>query len=439
MPGLRNPPAKWVLPAVVDPPDSICITIPVPNDRQHIGAFWGALYNLTSARFWADDTAHTALAVARVWQNIYDALKPDSCDVPPIISIEEWEDTLSICESLRFENGKLQGLCCGEWVDISGQGDSTLGGPGQPGGGADQPVQGGPPTCYHANSPASLQWLAPTTVSAGDVLTFSNFDGAAWDGVAPFPLPGRWDCPNGQFFFGGECQAGSESLDGSDPLPTAPHMSLVTQIDGTWYSCLSPVTVPGGVSNAQILVQLNDSGIGDNQGQYAFDCCVENNQVSASFHLFNFTEGPKGWTNYTDSDVTVDKGVWSAGDGWMSTTGLTSAGVHRTAIYIQAPAVGAVIVDKVTVKYSFTAGTPSANPNDRLVEIQSASSGLVANTDLANTADGTQIMTGPFTLNPAVIWFACAKQDAVDPSPTGQIIMTSIRFDFPGADPYAAF
>jgi hypothetical protein len=60
----KNPPAQWVLPDVVNPPDSICITVPVPNDRKHIGAFYGALFNLTSARFWQDDLAHTAREVA---------------------------------------------------------------------------------------------------------------------------------------------------------------------------------------------------------------------------------------------------------------------------------------------------------------------------------------------------------------------------------------
>jgi len=78
----RNPPAKWVLPDIVDPP-RICFMVPVPNDRKHIAAFRGALLNLASARHWQDDIDHTALLVAAVWQEIYDEVNMTCCDECP--------------------------------------------------------------------------------------------------------------------------------------------------------------------------------------------------------------------------------------------------------------------------------------------------------------------------------------------------------------------
>lgn len=92
----RNPPAKWMLPDVVDPPDSICMSLQVPNNRYHIAAFRGALWNLASAINWADDIDHTAKEVAQVWRNVIDNMGADcddaTCcrDFPPSASFIEW-------------------------------------------------------------------------------------------------------------------------------------------------------------------------------------------------------------------------------------------------------------------------------------------------------------------------------------------------------------
>lgn len=78
----RNPPAKWILPEVIDPEERLCFQIEVPNDPMHIAAFRGALYNLTSARFWQDDPDHKALEVAAVWQDIWDEISMSCCPCP---------------------------------------------------------------------------------------------------------------------------------------------------------------------------------------------------------------------------------------------------------------------------------------------------------------------------------------------------------------------
>jgi len=425
MPGRRNPPAKWVLPDVIDPPDHLCITIPVPKNRYHIAAFWGALYNLTSARFWQDDLSHTALLVAKVWQDIYDNLKWGACDfnIPDLIAEMEYE--MSICEQLRFQDGKLQGLCCGEWTDITGQGDSSLGGPGQPGGGAEQPAAGGGQACYHANQQGAFQWLAPTVVSSGDVLTFSNFDGAAWDGTAPFPLPGRWDCPDGRFFFAGECQDGTEALIGGDPLPTAPHMSLIAQINGTWYSCLSPITVPGGVSNAQVVVQLNDSGIGDNQGQYAFDLCVTNNAATRYSHLFDFAFGPQGWIAETPNL----SGGWVGG----KFIGHDNGSSYANRIYIHLPT-GASIdhmtvhVDIDLAQFGLSADAYSGVPGAGFLG-NLYTQGLPAN----STADRNATLPFAVTL-PAGTHYVQVEADGAVGSGYSNIL--SVIVEGPGTDPF---
>ena len=58
---------KWLVPIVVDPPDTICVQVEVPNEMRHIAAFWGALEQLSKAYNWEDSYADGSLA-AYVWQ-----------------------------------------------------------------------------------------------------------------------------------------------------------------------------------------------------------------------------------------------------------------------------------------------------------------------------------------------------------------------------------
>lgn len=59
----------YLLPEVVDPP-RISLCIEIPNEMNHILAFWGALDTLTWSRNWQRDEAHTAAEVSRVWGNV---------------------------------------------------------------------------------------------------------------------------------------------------------------------------------------------------------------------------------------------------------------------------------------------------------------------------------------------------------------------------------
>lgn len=61
------------LPDVIDP-DRIGVCVPVPNDDNHRRAFLGALHTLTWSKNWERDSSHSAAEVARVWQEVYDAV-----------------------------------------------------------------------------------------------------------------------------------------------------------------------------------------------------------------------------------------------------------------------------------------------------------------------------------------------------------------------------
>lgn len=67
---MPNKDGGYLLPEVIDPPrKSLCIQI--PDDPNHIAAFWGALESLSKWWNWQRDEAHTAKDVAAVWLDVW--------------------------------------------------------------------------------------------------------------------------------------------------------------------------------------------------------------------------------------------------------------------------------------------------------------------------------------------------------------------------------
>lgn len=67
---MKNPKAGHLLPQTVDPP-RIPLCLEVPNDPDHLLAFWGNLYELTWTKNWQNDDTHEAALVSRVWMDVY--------------------------------------------------------------------------------------------------------------------------------------------------------------------------------------------------------------------------------------------------------------------------------------------------------------------------------------------------------------------------------
>jgi hypothetical protein len=284
----RFPKARYPLPLTVNPGETVCFQVNVPNDPNHIAAFMGEIYALGRAYSWADDPDHTALSVARVWMDIFNNLK--KCKLAPGadgFAGADGGDELLIrqnpdnpCEIQSSADGSH--WCT--FIDLSLCVPKIT----QPGNGTQQPAPGGGEACYHANLQASGKWLLPTLVNTGDVIDITAYNGATNDGASI-----AWRCPDGDTFFGGICIAGI-ALDGADPLPTDAHQSVIAKIGSTFYPVLlsSPFTVPGGVSSEQVIFQINDSDLSDNSGSIDFDVCVTNNQASAFQHTQNFAVNP---------------------------------------------------------------------------------------------------------------------------------------------------
>jgi len=296
----------WPLPTVVHPAGAVCYKVTIPNERAYIGAFLGAMFLLSKPYAWGDDSDHTALEVGKIFRAIFDGLEKNNCGCPPQSGDQgsDGGDEMALRQNpdnpclLEFSVGN------GEWCTFA---DLSLctGAPGQPGSGTPQPPAGGCqgyPGVMNANSP----WLLPAQVSSGDVLTFQSLTGAGTDGT------GNWYCPNGSAFFAGFC-VGSPVFSGSDPLPSSPHMSILALINGIYYPFIDTLTIPGGISNAQVQLQVNDPTLSDNGGQYQFNVEYCNNGVGTFSHLFDFSIDDGGWTGVTAAGVTPTyaAGAWN--------------------------------------------------------------------------------------------------------------------------------
>ena len=73
------PRERWQLPANVNPPDTLCVAVPVPDDPAYTDALFGALYELGQAYNWEIDAAGTRNQVARVWDAIFSTLDLNTC------------------------------------------------------------------------------------------------------------------------------------------------------------------------------------------------------------------------------------------------------------------------------------------------------------------------------------------------------------------------
>jgi len=63
----KKPREGWPIPNVIDPPETMQVTLCVPKNRDHLATFFGALHELTMWNNWMPDAAHSGKDLAAVW------------------------------------------------------------------------------------------------------------------------------------------------------------------------------------------------------------------------------------------------------------------------------------------------------------------------------------------------------------------------------------
>jgi len=309
----RNPPAKWVLPTVVNPPGRICYRIEVPDDPQYKAAFWGSLLDLASAYKWADDSAHTAKDVALIWREIIDNMRASDCAAPAIP--REGIDIGGPDVELRLkptDNCIIQINCAGEWEDWYDPRSCI-------GSSISQPVGSGgaidPGVCleYDVTLNANDVWALPAGVDNGDIITISNVVGGWSDGVLA-----NFKCPSGYPYVLGACVPTTRTLVGTDPVPSAYHMELVGIWDTGGHAADNQVIVISGLSSpSPFYIQANDDPISDNFGSVTFHvkaCSGAPSRVALSYLLGANGPADLGIGEEFDYNVSVfDGAAWNGG------------------------------------------------------------------------------------------------------------------------------
>lgn len=284
------------LPEILNPSGFKCVTVRVPNDRQHIANFFGALYQLTAWNSYDRDDAHRALIAANRWRSEFERLVLADC-------------TLTGDGEMQFrQNGcKLEySLDCVTWNTLY---DPT----GCFAPGVTQPPAGGvlaEGDCveYDVALYANNTWMLPIPVNDGYTITVSPAIGAWNDGGSP-----NWYCPDGVPFVLGVC-VGSGAPVGGDPAPLVDHMRLIAVL-GTGQTIDAydnTFTLPGGTGATSLKFQANDSAIGNNLGSIHFHVKVCATAVPSWCYTFNFLTSDGGWAGYDDAAP-----VWTSGLGWV--------------------------------------------------------------------------------------------------------------------------
>jgi len=407
--------ATWVLPAVVDPPDSLCFQVHVPNDRQHIAAFYGAIFNLVKPYNWQDDDARTAIAVGAVWGRIFDELMNQQCPIPSIKGIAglEVEDFMPLridCDCNVFVT------CCDgteKQILTSDQVKALL--VQQPGVGSIQPPPNGGCQEYTFSFAAGQKWLLPVGVYSGDTVEVLSSDGVSNDGT----LTG-WFCPDGGEFFAG-INTGIKITESGDPLNTKAHMSLIVDINGTFHDLeAGAVTVPGGIVAIQPVIQLNDSALGDNSGNITGVVKVCNNQISTWHVHLDFAASNHSWLRQPQTHPT---GKWTPGLGWECEC-QDPGNLGFNECYIGANFVAHLTRAVATINY--TAGTYAGTTQIFAFYDQSGSFHTINNGGLSN-GSGQQIDSGAISRNVTNFKFDLVAGAAGAGGPcTGDLTLTAL-------------
>jgi len=424
----------------VDPMSGDCSIIRV--NKAWIPYIAGCLQQLLLQTTWATDAdgLNTVQMQASTLILALENLESGDCggSIQPAIAESDYQ--MSICEQLRFQNGKLQGLCCGEWVDIEGQSSqgSVVGG--QPGEGSPVPHPNGGTQQYCGAMSNGSKWLLPVPVSSGDTLLFNSLAGA-WNDSREI----IWNCPDGWVYALGSC--GQTLPHGSpDPLTTALHMQIVALIDGNYYDVLltsidgSPTqfTVPGGISNAIVELQANIDDLSMVDGEVTFCVNVTNNQSGEWSHTIDYTTSPHGISRAVGL---APIGHWVPGVGLVNDDGQSGSGAWYRGVAMNINTITPFNLTSVDIFYNLTMGAYNLGSSDGLSVDALVGSGAVGEIAILHGSliDGTGLSHTGSTASPGTTGYQIilvTDDDASSPSGfLGSCAVTTLVIHGTGPEP----
>ncbi len=299
----------YQLPADINPPGEVCLTIRIPNDPAYIQAVVGALYDTTIWTSWQRDAAHIGIQAARKMKpRWFEAVQNIGLCLPSAPGggglIEEDFMPLRVdCDCnvwITCCDGTEKQILTADQVKTLLQG--------QPSNNVPQPAPGGGCQTISMRLDAGKTQVIPIPVSTGDTIQISAVDGAVNEDLV------LWFCQSGQQYYAGACQGPSTHFT-SDPFPLLNHGSLLIDV-GAGREGLGTAlyTVPSGVSNYQPALSINMSfGLGAN-GFYTFLVTVCNNQPETWEQSFDLATSSEPLDGITQAGTSPS---WNGGSGWQ--------------------------------------------------------------------------------------------------------------------------
>jgi len=364
---------RFQVPEVIDPPDTLCLTMTVPNEDTHIANLNGAILALCMARAYHDRPGVRSVDIANVWRRYVQTMKFTDCAGNEVFPISgEIDDIMAdVCSLLRYHKGRLQGWCeCGgtfSWQDIGSDDNSApTGSAGQPSGDQPQPGAGGS-QCYDLAWDAHGKALLPTTVNPGDQLTVTTASGA---GNGPYEA--YWRCVDGKVYFAGAC-VGITATNGANLNPSLPNGMLVMLINGVYTTAVpgTVYTVPGTVPPNSNVEFMANFPAGSASGSYKMNVCRQNNAAASGCHHLDFRVSDYGFVDWSSAGGAP---TWVPGTGWQHPGG------GGNNLQIKFIAASAFTVTRVQYQMNDDAGSPAS------------SSGCEASFPLGTTYPGTAVL-----------------------------------------------
>lgn len=424
--------SQYPLPENRAPVGTRCIQIDIPDDDEYERLLVSSINALAWWFSYDRDVTHAGKAIAALWKKAIKSMR--NCDGTPLA--KHYEEVIDMPAFRQDCDCNLFVECCdGSEKQLAFKSDIPAGG--SPGNGAPQPKPGGGQQHYCQTLNANNVMFLPTLVNTGDVIEVVSAEGSWWDGgenSLGFPL---WRCPNGDQYVAGNCTgASTRTVTGTDPSVAAAHMSLIVVIGSNILSLNGgPVTVPGGVTNGNAYIQVNDSAIGNNFG--SADVCVKvtNNQTEEWCFIQNLALGDGGWGVHTPVTSGIT-GAWVAGVGWQNGTYANPAGNNYDAVWIEQSLSGTIT--SIDIEYDLTFAGCDA-PGDGQFLLANGGTNLIL-TFCATAGSGTslhKVWVGSIS-NPNLVINIIGQYVVGGPTGGGYVAVKSVKFTGTGANPFGA-
>jgi hypothetical protein len=418
----RIPPRK--IPANINPPGKRCITFIIPDDDEWEQIAYSTLYDQLALVWmnWVRTGDDTGSQLSRRWREILRTWR--HCEPTKVIQEDDF-DMGCLCEQLRFQNGKLQALCCGVWTDVDGQSDN-----GSTAGSANQPSPAGTVVagdCYSGTFTvdAVSGLKIPVPLVGGMTIQLTNMKGM-WSG--DLAITAAWHCPNGNVNVLGNCSLPGFVDPSNSFIPTSLFMCVVLVLVTSGvesYIDLSDGmthTIPSGTLASEAYLAPNHNDAANNKGEITVDmsiCApVPTPPATTWCYTMDFSLSDYGWVVSAGSG-----GHYVSGTGFVSDTSVPTDG------------------DQASIEFAL----PSATYTEWQAFINTASSAVHiinfilvtgSTSDTLSPIFGDHLYTSPTTpVTGDMVRVLLADRPA---DGVGQFIVRSVVFQGTGTNPFGS-